>query len=81
MQIVYDETKRLTNIEKHGYDFADLDVDFFVSSIIIPAKAGRFMAVGILRDGTIAVVFAKLGAEAISIVSMRDASRKERTIL
>jgi hypothetical protein len=29
MKIVWDEPKRLTNLAKHGLDFADLDTDFF----------------------------------------------------
>lgn len=81
MNITFDPSKRLTNIAKHGYDFADLDMDFFETSTIIPAKQGRFMAIGVLREGTIAVVFARLGTQGISIISMRDASLKERSIL
>ncbi|AWM23432.1 BrnT family toxin [Sinorhizobium fredii] len=81
MKITYDENKRLTNIEKHGYDFAELDMEFFASSVVVPAKEGRFMAIGVLRNGVVAVVFARLGKEGISIISMRDASRKERSLL
>lgn len=32
MMIVWDEPKRLTNLAKHGLDFADLDETFFLSS-------------------------------------------------
>lgn len=82
MKIVWDEPKRQRNIAIHGYDFADLDGDFFASSLVIPAKDGRFMAIGRFRDlAILAVVFAPLGTEAISVISMRDASRKERTVL
>lgn len=81
MKITYDETKRQTNIEKHGFDFADLDMLFFAESVIVPAKDNRLMAIGVFRDGVIAVVFVTLGSEAISVISMRKASRKERTIL
>jgi uncharacterized DUF497 family protein len=28
MKVVWDESKRLTNLAKHGLDFADLDSDF-----------------------------------------------------
>jgi uncharacterized protein len=48
---------------------------------MIPAKEGRFMAIGVRRNGVIAVVFGRLGSEGISIISMRDASRKERSLL
>lgn len=81
MKITYDNHKRQSNIAKHGYDFADLDGEFFMSSLVIPAKEDRFMAIGVLRNGVIAVVFAHLGTEGISIISMRDASRKERNLL
>ena len=39
------------------------------------------MAIGRLADGTIAVVFATLGPEGVSVISMRPASRKERNLL
>jgi len=41
----------------------------------------RHMAIGRLNDGTIAVVFAVLGKEGVSVISMRPASRKERSLL
>lgn len=81
MMIVWDEPKRQTNLAKHGLDFADLDESFFLSSVVVPAKDGRHMAIGQLVDGTIAVVFAVLGVEGVSIISMRPASRKERSLL
>ena len=56
-------------------------MEFFSSSVVVPAKEGRFMAIGVLRNGVIAVVFGRLGSEGISIISMRDASRKERSLL
>lgn len=80
MNIPYDETKRLQNIEKHGLDFAELDLEFFAASVVIPAKEGRFMAIGEFRGGII-IVFRPLGSEAVSIISMRPANRKERSIL
>ena len=40
-----------------------------------------YMAIGHLNDGTIAVVFAVLGTEGVSVISMRPASRKERNLL
>ncbi|MGE6739856.1 BrnT family toxin [Allorhizobium pseudoryzae] len=81
MKIIYDEGKRLSNLEKHGLDFADLTIEFFAASTVIPAKSGRFMAIGEL-DGRIiiAVVFRPLGAEALSVISMRPASSKERSV-
>ena len=80
MRIVYDGPKRLKNIETHGLDFADLDLDFFVTALISPAKLARFKAIGPFRDDVIAVIFSTLGSEALSIISMRRASRKERKV-
>lgn len=80
--ITWDEPKRLMNLAKHGLDFADLDEGFFLAAEIIPAKARRFMAIGEFRGAVIiAVVFAPLGTEAISVISMRRAGHKERSIL
>ncbi len=80
LKLVWDEPKRLANLDKHGLDFADLDVSFFESSLIVEAKNGRLMAIGHL-DGATTVVFAVWGTEAISIVSMRPASARERKLL
>ena len=66
MRIVWDEAKRLTNLAKHGLDFADLDTSFFSEARFGPADKGRF------------IVFRPLGAEAISVISTRPASRKEQ---
>jgi uncharacterized DUF497 family protein len=78
MKIVWDEPKRLTNLAKHGLDFADLDTDFFTEAMLDPAGKGRFVAVGEWAGIVITVVFRPLGLEAISVISMRPASRRER---
>ena len=79
--IVWDEPKRQRNIVRHKLDFADLDEWFFLDAVTVPAKENRCMAIGRLDDGTIAVVFATLGTEGVSVISMRPASRKERSLL
>ncbi|MCF4165115.1 BrnT family toxin [Zavarzinia compransoris] len=82
MLITYDDAKREANIAKHGLDFEALvDGVFFETALVRPARNGRFMAIGRLADGTISVVFARLGAQGISIISMRPASVKERKLL
>jgi uncharacterized DUF497 family protein len=79
MKITWDEPKRQTNLAKHGLDFVDLSLEFFLSAYIEPAKLDRFLAVGEF-DGqiVIAVVYRPLGSEAISVISMRPASKQER---
>ena len=78
MKLIFDDVKRLANIDKHGFDFASLEFDFFVSSKVFPVENGRFKAVGVLSNKTIVVVFKPLGVEAVSIISMRVASKTER---
>ena len=81
MKIVYDPPKRLANLAKHGLDFADLeDGTFFETALARPAKLGRFQAIGRFENGVVAVVFALLGSEGLSIISMRPASEKERSL-
>lgn len=80
MKIVWDEPKRIQNLAKHGMDFASLTVEFFETATILPANQGRFMAINVILDGVVTVVFARLGSEGISIISMRPASRKERSL-
>jgi uncharacterized DUF497 family protein len=80
MKIVWDEPKRIRNTAKHGLDFRDLDEDFFVEALILNARSPRLKAVGILIEDVIAVVFAMLGSEGISVISMRRASRQERRL-
>jgi uncharacterized protein len=77
--LTWDESKRIANLAKHGLDFESLNPEFFDGSIILPAKLGRYRAIGRL-DGKriVAVVFRPFGGEALSIISVRPASRKEQ---
>jgi uncharacterized protein len=84
VRIVWDEPKRRSNLAKHGLDFADLEGAFeFTAALMVRARRGslgqlRLKAVGAFRDRVVTVVFAPLGTEAISIISFRPASQKER---
>jgi uncharacterized DUF497 family protein len=80
MRILWDEPKRLANLDKHGLDFAALTDDFFSRAVIRAAKGERFLAIGFLGASAVAVVFRPLGAEALSVISMRPANRKEFVI-
>lgn len=81
MRIVWDEPKRLANIDKHGLDFAALTLEFFITAAIRPVRGGRLQAIGLLDDGTVSVVFVTLGSEGVSVISMRRASRREREFI
>jgi uncharacterized DUF497 family protein len=79
MEIVWDEPKRLANLDKHGLDFAELDETFFEGAVVLPShnKANRWVAVGVNNHSVIVVVFARLGREGISIISMRPATAQK----
>jgi uncharacterized DUF497 family protein len=77
MKIVWDELKRRSNLAKHGYDFADLTEQFFEDGNDIPSYDDRRLLVGKFGRKTIVVVFRPLGQEAVSVISMRDANRKD----
>ncbi|HLW90701.1 MAG TPA: BrnT family toxin [Roseiarcus sp.] len=81
MRITWDEPKRKANLDKHGLDFGDIESDFdFDKARLERAGPKRIKAIGKLKlNGKIVVViFAALGTEAISIISVRPASKKER---
>jgi uncharacterized DUF497 family protein len=86
MEIVWDEPKRLRNLETHHLDFADIHGRFaFNEAVTVLAHPGndgrrRFKAIGFLDTQLIAVVFSPLGTEGISLISMRHASRSERRL-
>ena len=80
MRIVWDEPKRQANLEKRDMDFADLDIEFFNRAVVYPAKLGRLMAIAPFGGITISVIFRPLGSEAISVITMRHASKYERTL-
>ena len=90
MRIVWDEAKRARNLlpepEGHGLDFAAARDRFdFDASVVVPTYPGRdgaprFMAIGWLDGHLRSLVFSLLGTEALSIISLRPASRKERRI-
>jgi uncharacterized protein len=85
MLIVWDEPKRLTNLQKHGLDFADFEAGFdFETALVEVARtsdvgSARMKVIGDFKGQTVvAAVIAPLGQEAISLISLRRASRSER---
>jgi uncharacterized DUF497 family protein len=80
VKIVWDEPKRLANLAKHGLDFADLNETFFDNALVLPSHNKRWAGIGKDIRGIIVVVFVTLGKEAVSVISMRPASRNERKL-
>ena len=72
--------KRLANLDKHGLDFADLNETFFDTALVLPSHAKRWRGIGKNIRGVIVVVFVTLGKEAVSVISMRPASKYERKL-
>jgi len=81
MKIIWDEWKRVANIEKHGLDFEGVAFFQWETAVMEKAHSGRVKAIGYFEDGTAVVIFARLGTEAISIVSFRPANAKEKRLL
>jgi uncharacterized DUF497 family protein len=44
MHIVWDEPKRLANLDKHGFDLAEVTEEFLNEARLFPAKLGRIAA-------------------------------------
>ena len=80
MKSVWDESKRLANLDKHGLDFADLSETFFDTALVLPSHTKRWRGIGKNIRGVIVVVFVTLGKEAVSVISMRPASKYERKL-
>ena len=85
MKIVWDEPKRQANIVTHGLDLADAESFDWETALVVPGHAGkggrtRFRAIGRLGNELVTLVFSPLGEEAISVISLRRASRAERKL-
>lgn len=81
MKITFDHPKRETTLAARKLDMADLTPAFFEAATIFETRDDRLMAIGLFQDTLITVIFKPLGTEAISVISMRRASRKERMLL
>ena len=86
MRIVIDEPKRTANLLKHRIDLADFEAGFDVeTAVVVPTKPsrtgrGRLKLIGeMVGHGIVTVIVSPLGSEAVSVISIRPASEKERT--
>jgi uncharacterized protein len=66
------ELKRLSNIEKHEIDFDDASIIFSYPSTVhiasqVPSQETRYLALGILNEKIIAVIYVRRG-QAIRII-------------
>lgn len=81
MEIVFDPRKRLLILDKRGRGLEALGDDFFAKALAGEARDGRRKTVGRLGRKVVMAIHAQLGAETLSIVSMRSARARERKIL
>ena len=84
MKIIWDDDKRRTNIQKHGFDFADaatlLDsLTYTFEDARFAYGERRFITMGMLRE-TVVVIAHTETARQIRIISMRKATKHERTL-
>jgi uncharacterized DUF497 family protein len=81
MRFEWDEAKRQSNLEKHGFDFLRADEVLSGKHLVVPSRSHgaeqRYKAVGIAQGRFAAVIFTMRG-ESCRIISMRSARRGER---
>ncbi len=86
MKIVWDEPKRLANLDKHGLDFREFEDGFSWEACLVfparPSRTGRarHQMIGALNGKLVVAVVSPLGSEALSLVSLRPVSAKERRL-
>jgi hypothetical protein len=85
MKVVWDEPKRRINLARHGLDLADAELFDWDTALVLPSPPGddgrlRYRAGGRLGRDVVTLVFSPLGSEAISVISLRRASRSERRL-
>lgn len=80
MRYEWDERKRLSNLEKHGLDFLDVDIVFESPYVKAPSSHSseeRLLAIGTFDGRFVTVVYAMRG-KANRIISFRRARHEER---
>lgn len=78
----WDETKRETNIRKHGIDFADVPPAFDGPNAVFPDERfdydeARFILTGYLDGRPVVIAFTCPEESVIRILSARRATRKD----
>jgi len=84
MRFEWDENKRLANIRKHGFDFADVLSIFDSDTVTVEDDRynygeQRFMTLALLQGRIIAVVHTE-NDDLVRIISVRKASKYEQQI-
>lgn len=81
MRYEWDERKRLSNLEKHGFDFFDVIDVFEAPHVVTPSSHDkpeeRSLATGILEGRFVTVVYT-MRDENVRVISFRRARHEER---
>lgn len=77
------EEKRRINIQKHGFDFADVTESFSHPILVAPDTRhdyaeNRWRGLGWIRGRLTQVVFTERERDVVRIISLRKATRHER---
>ncbi|MBW4690474.1 MAG: BrnT family toxin [Lyngbya sp. HA4199-MV5] len=84
MRFTWDENKRQTNLGKHGFDFVDASQLFEGETFTFEDDRyaygeQRFITLGLLRGCVVVIAYTEVGDE-IRVISMREGTKRERTI-
>ncbi len=84
MNFEWDETKRKTNLSKHGLDFTDAQIVFSGATLTFADdrfdyEEDRFITLGMLR-GEVVVMAHTEQEESIRVISMRKATKNEQSL-
>ena len=84
MEFEWDETKRLTNLRKHGIDFIDVPIVFDGDILTVEDERFnygelRFVTFGLLQGRVVAIVHTER-ENFTRIISVRKASKYEQRI-
>lgn len=80
---VWDETKRLSNLEKHGLDFKDAHLVYdnpdkcTYDSSRLDERRWMDIAVAVIHGRLLALIYTERGDQ-VRLISFRPASREER---
>jgi uncharacterized protein len=79
----WDDRKNRSNIQKHGFDFADA-ATIFSGALLVCADLRkdygepRWIGIGTIRGCVAVIVFAERDPATIRIISLRKATKRER---
>ena len=85
MKFEWDETKRSSNIQKHGIDFKEAH-EIFKNPIRINLDNRfdygevRYIGLGITQNNIVVIAFTESEEETIRVISIRKATKNERKI-